>query len=392
MSNLSTLEGRLTKSVLRKIEISELPKKIPNYKRSFESKDIVIYNWIKNWIIDGLKSNALQINELLPNKADMAYHLGVSIGTVQNAIRYVEDEGYLESKQRIGTLIKDINSSDNKFRKLTSKREKAIIELKKLIIENNYKIDETIPSARNITAMLGTSSNTTRLALEHLASKGIIKSNYFRGIESNWILTEIPNLTDDEKEIENGVETDTLVSKVEADLKEFIQKNYKVGDKLCSHAELSEILEVSIKTVHDAMKILIEEGILLARRGRYGTTILRLPSDHPLQPTKETTIFAPAQDAAFYSYQKIENHLKNMIKNKYQIGDKIPSMEQLSQELDVSTNTIKKALQNLNEQGYVEFVRGRYGGTFISEVPEDATESAFKWLAVNPQYVKVYKN
>ena len=192
---------------------------------------------------------------------------------------------------------------------------------------------------------------------------------------------------------------DTLVEKVEAELKDYIKANFKVGDRLPAHQELSEILKVSIKTVHDAMKNLIEEGYLLARRGRYGTTVIKLPYENLLQPQneisiKEATIFASARDAAFYSYQKIENIIKNYIKDNFEIGDKLPSMESLSEHFDVSSNTIRKALQNLSKQGYVNFSRGRYGGTFVMDIPEDETESAetFRWLAVSPNYTITYDN
>ena len=192
---------------------------------------------------------------------------------------------------------------------------------------------------------------------------------------------------------------DTLVEKVEAELKDYIKANFKVGDRLPAHQELSEILKVSIKTVHDAMKNLIEEGYLLARRGRYGTTVIKLPYENLLQPQneisiKKATIFASARDAAFYSYQKIENIIKNYIKDNFEIGDKLPSMESLSEHFDVSSNTIRKALQNLSKQGYVNFSRGRYGGTFVMDIPEDETESAetFRWLAVSPNYTITYDN
>ena len=162
--------------------------------------------------------------------------------------------------------------------------------------------------------------------------------------------------------------------------------NHKVGDRLPAHFELSEILKVSVKTVHDAMKGLIDEGILLARRGRYGTTILKMPGQNLLQPAIETSIFAKAEDAAIYSYQKMENKIKNYIKNNFEIGDKLPSMDALSKEFDVSSNTIRKALQNLSKAGFVHFSRGRYGGTFVTDLPQDEEKQAFRWLAVDPGY------
>ena len=95
-----------------------------------------------------------------------------------------------------------------------------------------------------------------------------------------------------------------------------------------------------------------------------------------------------------FSYQKIENIIKNYIKDNFEIGDKLPSMESLSEHFDVSSNTIRKALQNLSKQGYVNFSRGRYGGTFVMDIPEDETESAetFRWLAVSPNYTITYDN
>ena len=150
-------------------------------------------------------------------------------------------------------------------------------------------------------------------------------------------------------------------------------------------------MSVSIKTIHDALKTLIDEGILLARRGRYGTTVLRMPNDNSIPEKKETSIFAPAPDTAFYYYEKTQNHIKKMIAENYEIGSKLPSITELSKQLDLSPNTIRKAFHNLAREGYLAFSRGRYGGTFVIDIPE-TDEQAFKWLAVNPKYAEVYKN
>lgn len=155
-----------------------------------------------------------------------------------------------------------------------------------------------------------------------------------------------------------------------------------------AHADLSLELSVSIKTIHDALKTLIDEGILLARRGRYGTTVTRIPNDKSVYEKKETSIFAQAQDTAFYYYEKTQNHIKKMIAQNYEIGAKLPSIIELSKELDLSPNTIRKAFHNLAKEGYLAFSRGRYGGTFVIDIPE-MEEQAFKWLAVNPKYAEV---
>ena len=82
------------------------------------------------------------------------------------------------------------------------------------------------------------------------------------------------------------------------------------------------------------------------------------------------SIFAPAQETAFYHYQKIENKIKNLISTEYDIGQKLPSIEVLSKMLDVNTNTVRRSLKNLEKTGVLRFVRGRSGGTFIIDIPE----------------------
>ena len=154
---------------------------------------------------------------------------------------------------------------------------------------------------------------------------------------------------------------------------------------------MSSILRVSIKTIHDALKSLIDEGILLPRRGRYGTTVIKMPYSDKNNERKEMSIFASAQDTAFYYYEKTQNHIKKMISENYEIGSKLPSIIELSKQMDLSPNTIRKAFQNLAKEGYLAFSRGRYGGTFVVDIPETGEET-FKWLAVNPQYAEIYKN
>lgn len=388
MTNFQESYTKLEKAVLKRIDINELPKEIPNFKNSFESKDSIIKKWLSDWIVSGFKKGKLEENSLLPKKADLAYYLGVSVGTVQNAIRCVEDSGLVESKQRIGTVIRNASAQNPIIRKSTSKREKVITEIKKYIVENALKAGDSLPSARQLATITGHSTNTVRLALENLSSNGIIEAKMFRTNDANWTIKEIPQI--DPEFAAETLSSETLVKKVEKDLKDYISANHKVGDRLPAHFELSEILKVSIKTVHDAMKGLIEERILLARRGRYGTTIIRMPRENVLQPEKEISIFAKAEDAQFYSYQKIENEIKTFIKDNFEIGEKLPSMENLAQKFDVSSNTIRKALQNLSKQGFVQFSRGRYGGTFVSDIPEAEDGQAFRWLAVSPDYTVTY--
>lgn len=370
------------KSSLEQLKINDINDSLPDLKNIKESKAVTI----GKWLTDVIKTNkAVKPNILLPTKPDLAYLLGVSIGTIQNALRYIEDLGFVESKQCIGTIVKDQNNSESSLRKLTSKREVAITEIKRYIIENNLKVGENMPSSRVLAKIIGCSANTTRLALEYLGTINILEHKFKNSNETGWEIIST-DFTLDEIAGNN-----TLVKKVEDDLKEYISQNLKTGDRMPAHAELSSKLSVSIKTIHDALKVLIDQGILFARRGRYGTTVLKMPSDAGIGEKPETSIFASAPETAFYYYERTQNHIKKMIAQNYEVGSKLPSIKELSKELDLSPNTIRKAFHNLANEGYLAFSRGRYGGTFVIDIPE-TDEQAFKWLAVNPQYTQTYKN
>jgi len=375
------------KSGLVQIKINNVTYPLPDMKHSTEAKSRIIAKWLMNWIDEDLRCGKISVNNLLPAKSDLAYFFGVSVGTVQNALRTIEDMGYVESKQRIGTLIKDRTSSGVNMRKLTSKREIAIAEIKKFIVGSKLKKNSFLPSSRTLATLIGCSFNTTRSALEYLCSVGILSHNTGSSNESGW---QIISLNFDKKKLGVGISQKTLVSKVEQDLKVFIDTNLKVGDKLPPHAKLSLHLKVSIKTIHDALKSLVNKGILLPRRGRYGTTVIKLPSEAAKGVDSfATSIFAPAKDTAFYYYEKTQNSIKKMIAENYEVGSKLPSILELSKEMDLSPNTIRKAFHNLAREGYIVFSRGRYGGTFVIDIPETGEET-FKWLAVNPQYAKMY--
>ncbi|MBQ8636165.1 GntR family transcriptional regulator, partial [bacterium] len=105
------------KSDLTKIKISDITVELPDLKNCDESKSIVIGKWLSEWIKSDLASGKIQVNNIIPSKAEFAYLLGVSVGTMQNAFRYLEDLGFVESKQCIGTMIKDYNNSESTVRK-----------------------------------------------------------------------------------------------------------------------------------------------------------------------------------------------------------------------------------------------------------------------------------
>jgi len=375
------------KSEFSQLKTADINYPVPDLKNIQESKAVAIGKWITEWIENGLKNNTLKSGTLLPSKADFAYFLGVSVGTIQNAFRYAEDFGYLESKQCIGTMIKDKNNGSMCFRKLTSKREIAINEIKKYILNSGFKCGQSLPSSRTTALLVGCSANTTRMALETMCSEGILEHKFRNSRESGWKILS----TDFSLQETCNSKQKTLVEKVLDDLKMYINSNCKHGSRIPAHAELAKILKASIKTVHDALNILINNGILMPHRGRYGTTVARMPFEKEKNNKKEDSIFAPAEKTAFYFYEKTQNRIKDMIAEKYEIGDKFPSILALSRELDLSPNTIRKAYKNLAKEGYLAFSRGRYGGTFVLDIP-DTGKDAFKWLAVNPQYAEIYKD
>ena len=120
-----------------KITVSDMAPHVHKFLPG-ENKTEKIFNWLVLWIKNSLECRKIQPYYLLPSKIDLAYHIGVSQGTIQNAIRLLENSGYVESKQRIGTYVKDPQKESN-IEKLTSKRELATEIIKKFIIENNYK-------------------------------------------------------------------------------------------------------------------------------------------------------------------------------------------------------------------------------------------------------------
>ena len=52
----------------------------------------------------------------------------------------------------------------------------------------------------------------------------------------------------------------------------------------------------------------------------------------------------------------------------------------------IKNDALTTAIDNLAEDGYVTSSRGRYGGTFVTDIPQNSTE-AYKWLAISSDYV-----
>lgn len=345
------------KSVSYRITVAQMAPHVHSFLAG-ENKVEKISKWLINWIKLSLECGKIKPFDLLPSKADLACHIGVSQGTVQNAYRMVEDAGFIESKQRVGSYIKDMRKTSG-VEKLTSKREQTIEVLKRYFIENGYRIGDLLPSNRKLAQDLGFSNTTVRLAITKLAQDGIVEKdgNGFRIITTEFSV--------------KNVENKTLVEKIAESLRLYIKKNYKPGEILPPNSELVCMFKVSIKTIHDAIKLLAKDGLVYTRRGRYGTVVL----DETL-----------ANDLEMYSYEKIEQKIRQYMIENSKPGDKLPAIRVFSKMFNTSEKTVKKALDNLSEDGYIMFSRGRYGGTFVLDIPESSNE-AYKWLAINAEYM-----
>ena len=338
----------------RQITVAEMAPHVHSFAPG-ENKVNKISSWLIAWIEKSLKKGSIKPYDLLPSKGDLAFHTGVSKGTIQSVFRFVEDYGLLESKQRIGTYIKD-GCGNNTTKKLTSKREFAAEAIKKYLCENGYKPGDCLISIRKLGSITGISPATIRIAIGSLISEGIIKK------ENNiFVVTRMDFQLED-------VQVQTLVEKIAGEIKLYISGNYHAGEKLPVNQEWAQKFNVSIKTIHDALKLLSKEGILYTRRGQYGTVVVN-------------NINKNIQ----YHYERVEIKLNNYIIENCEVGSRLPSIAEFAKQYGVSAKTVKKALDNLSEEGYITFVRGRWGGTFVTDIPQ--SNEGYKWLAISRDYV-----
>ncbi len=343
----------------RQITVAEMAPHVHSFAPG-ENKVNKISDWLISWIEKSLENGIIKPYDLLPSKGELAFHTGVSKGTIQNVFRFVEDYGLLESKQKIGTYI-ICGNNNHTAKKLTSKREYAAEAIKKYLYTNNYKTGDRLISTRNLASLTGISTATIRIAIGSLISEGILK-------KENSVF--IVNKTDFEL---MNIFPQTLVEKIAASIKQYVAVNYQTGEKLPSNSELAEQFNVSIKTIYDAIKLLAKEGVLYTRRGKYGTIVVNNLNKN-----------------LHYRYEKIEIKMRNYIIENCDIGTRLPSIAELSKQYKVSTKTIKKALDNLAEEGFVAFSRGRYGGTFVTDIPRG--NEGYKWLAISKDYVPETEN
>ena len=344
---------------LRKIQLAEMAPHVHSFAPN-ENKTDKIAKWMIAWITIALQGEIIRPHDLLPSKSELACHIGVSLGTMQNVYRILEDAGYIESKQKIGSFIKDRRYDS--VEKLTSKKDLATDIIKKFLKENHYKAGDKLLSTRKLSKLTGVSNATIRSAITNLVLQGILEKK-----KNAYILTGRSFRT-------HNVEAKTLVEKVAENIKKYVKKHLSVNDRLPPSSELASMFNVSVKTVHDSVKLLSKEGILYTRRGKYGTVVADSNSK-----------------AELYNYEIVETKIREYIISNCQEGDKLPSIKEFSIEYKTSEKTVKKALDNLSEDGFLTFMRGRYGGTFVTDIPQSGAKS-YTWLALNSKYIDNVEN
>ncbi len=342
--------------ISRRITVAEMAPHVHSFLPN-ENKVNKISKWLINWIKKSLKEGNIKPYDYLPSKGDLAFHTGVSLGTMQNVFRIVEDSGLIESRQKVGSYIK--NPDDKSLEKLTSKRDVASENIKKYILENNIKEGDSLISVRKLSKVLAIPFATTRIAINALMSENILEK------QGNTFIVKTTEFDINTKEQE------TLVEKIAEHINKLIKTKLKHGEKLPSNSTLADMYNVSIKTIHDAIKILSVAGIVKTKRGYYGTVVSSQDDENDL-----------------YFYEQVEHYIKKYIAENCKIGDKLPSIKNFAEVFSVSAKTIKNALDNLAADGYINFVRGRYGGTFVLELPT-SYEQGYTWLALSPDFEQI---
>ncbi len=165
-----------------------------------------------------------------------------------------------------------------------------------------------------------------------------------------------------------------------------------MNDKIISNEEFAKMFNVSVRTVNDAMKRLNKEKIILSLRGRYGTRYINEPEKVKKGAGEKSRFMSnpksgisAIKNSYSYDWQRVLDQIKKYMITHHEAGDKLPSMKTLASILNVSTNTIRRAVNELVGQGMLFCQRGKHGGIYIVEMP--AKEDAFTWLALNPKFL-----
>ena len=120
-------------------------------------------------------------------------------------------------------------------------------------IEHKFKIGDKLNSISEIALELNFSKTTIRYAIANLLTTKILQKR-----NNNYFINRLDFNT-------QNVEKLTLVEKTVNDIKKYVEKNFKIGDKIPNTEILSNKFYVSLKTVNDAIKLLNKSGFLFSK-------------------------------------------------------------------------------------------------------------------------------
>lgn len=348
-----------------------------NYSKP--SKEEIVLDWLLRFRNYLLQNKIANFGDIIPSKKDISKLLKISTGTVQNAIKYAEDLGYFVSKQCVGTKISD-PSIKNEL-KMVSKKDKAVFEIKKFLINEKYEENEIIPNIIDIAGEIKTSANTARIALYKLVQDGILRKE-IKGTKTVFIIN---SKIENEKTNSPFIKNKNLAKIIKENIKKYLLQNYKAGDKIPPNAEFAKMFNVSIRTINSAMKELNKEKFILSRRGKYGS-IFTDENDKSFEKSMFMSIPKNKNDIEKnydYKWEVALEKIKKYILKNHEAGDKILSIKEFANRLNISTTTVKRAIKELKLQGILFAQKGKYGGLFVNEMPEH--EGSYQWLAINSE-------
>lgn len=105
-------------------------------------------------------------------------------------------------------------------------------------------------------------------------------------------------------------------------------------------------------------------------------------------PSPARSRFAPIRSPR--AFEEIESQIRKLIAARHlKPGDRLPPERELSVQFDVSRNTLREALRNLEITGLIELRKGSTGGAFISsgkpEVIVNGLADLYQLGAISPQ-------
>lgn len=101
------------------------------------------------------------ITSALPSKSTLAKYFGVSISTIERALRALRQEGLIETRQGMGTYVTG-----------TGDRRPTVERLADYIL--TFEPGEMIPTEVELAQHIGVSRTTLRFAIAHLEGQGLL--------------------------------------------------------------------------------------------------------------------------------------------------------------------------------------------------------------------------